>query len=50
MKSTRIQSTDTNIIEVDRDGDSKQADMFKVERDGPTKGKEPITKKAVKRT
>ena len=57
MKPTRFQSTDTNIIEVERDGDSKQADMFKVERDGPTKkdnimvgGKEPVTKKAVKRT
>jgi hypothetical protein len=48
--SSSAHSNLSDIIEVERDGDSKQADMFKVERDGPTKGKEPITKKAVERT
>jgi hypothetical protein len=50
MRTTGFQSPHTDIIEVERDGDGKQVDMFKVERDGLTKGNEPTTKKAAKRT
>jgi hypothetical protein len=50
MRPTGFQSPNTNIIEVERDRDSKQADMFKVEKDGPTKKDNiVVTKKAVKR-
>jgi hypothetical protein len=48
--SSSAHSNISDIIEVERDGNSMQADMFKAERDGPTKRKEPITKKAVERT
>jgi hypothetical protein len=50
MRPTGFQSPKNNTIKLERDGDDKQADKFKVERYNPTKGTEPIAKKAVTRT